>query len=101
MIWVGRHFLLVGLDDLGVNALYSWVHHAEEAVHDATGALGGMLAWPTHTVGSAVVGLVIGTIVIAVMQLIPRHGNSHWLPRLGGVRRGSSRQRAFRSILIP
>ena len=77
MIWVGGHILLVGLDDLGVHAPYSWVHHAEEAVHDATGALGGVLAWLTNTVGSAILGLIAGAIVVAVMQVVPRPGGSH------------------------
>ena len=49
MIWVGGHIAL-GLDDLGLHAPYSWVHHAEEAVHDA-GPLGGVLAWLTNTIG--------------------------------------------------
>jgi predicted DNA repair protein MutK len=74
MIWVGGHILLVGLDDLGLHAPYSWVHHAEEAVHDATGALGGVLGWLTNTVGSAILGLLVGAVVVAVMHVIPRRG---------------------------
>lgn len=75
MIWVGGHILLVGLDDLGVHTLYSWVHHAEEAVHDATGALGGIFGWLTNTVGSAILGLVVGSVVVAVMHVVvPRRG---------------------------
>ena len=74
MIWVGGHILLVGLDDLGVHTLYSWVHHAEEAVHDATGALGAVLGWLTNTVGSAILGLIVGAVVVAVMHVVPRRG---------------------------
>ena len=76
MIWVGGHIILVGLDDLGLHAPYSWVHHAEEAVHDATGALGGVFGWLTNTVGSAVLGLIVGAVVVAVMHVIPRRGAS-------------------------
>lgn len=79
MIWVGGHILLVGLDDLSqeygwslLHHPYSWVHHAEEWVHDATGALGGILGWVTNTVGSAILGLIVGAIVVAVLHLIPR-----------------------------
>ena len=79
MIWVGGHILLVGLDDLSqeygwsiLHQPYSWVHHAEEWVHDATGALGGILGWVTNTVGSAILGLIVGAIVVAVLHLIPR-----------------------------
>ncbi|MDU0312673.1 DUF808 domain-containing protein [Phycicoccus sp. M110.8] len=76
MIWVGGHILLVGLDDLGLHAPYSWVHHAEEAVHDAAGPLGGVLGWVTNTVGSAILGLVVGALVVAVVSAIhrARHG---------------------------
>jgi predicted DNA repair protein MutK len=70
MIWVGGHILLVGLDDLGLHAPYSWVHHAEEAVHDATGAVGGIFGWLTNTVGSAILGLLVGAVVVAVMHVI-------------------------------
>jgi predicted DNA repair protein MutK len=69
MIWVGGHIILVGLDDLGLHAPYSWVHHAEEAVHDATGALGAVFGWLTNTVGSAALGLVVGAVVVAVMHV--------------------------------
>ena len=70
MVWVGGHILLVGLDDLGLHGPYSWVHHAEEAVHDATGAIGGVLGWLTNTIGSAILGLLVGAVVVAVMHVV-------------------------------
>jgi predicted DNA repair protein MutK len=72
MLWVGGHIILVGLDELGWPWLYDIVHHAEEAVHDATGPLGGVLAWITNTLASAVLGLVVGAVVVAVVLLIGR-----------------------------
>ena len=69
MLWVGGHILLVGLDELGVSFLYDFVHHLEEAVHDALGAVGGVGAWLTNTAASALLGLVVGAIVVAVMHL--------------------------------
>ena len=72
MIWVGGHILLLGLDELGLHAPYDWVHHAEVAVHDATGALGGVLGWLTNTVGSAILGLLVGAVVVAVVQTFHR-----------------------------
>ena len=79
MIWVGGHILLLGLHDLSemlgwhVLALpYEWVHHAEEAVHGATGALGGILGWVTNTIGSAILGLIVGAIVVAVLHVRPQ-----------------------------
>ena len=68
MLWVGGHILLVGLDELGVSVLYDAVHHLEEDVGDALGAAGGVGAWLTNTGASAVLGLVVGAIAVAVMH---------------------------------
>ncbi|MFS0896385.1 DUF808 domain-containing protein [Mycolicibacterium litorale] len=71
MLWVGGHILLVGTDELGWHTLYGLVHHAEESVHHATGAIGGVLAWLVNTAASAVIGLVVGAVVVAVMHVLP------------------------------
>jgi predicted DNA repair protein MutK len=68
MLWVGGHILLVGLDELGVSVLYDAVHHLEGDVDDALGAAGGVGAWLTNTAASAVLGLVVGAIVVAIMH---------------------------------
>ncbi|HMM94287.1 DUF808 domain-containing protein [Phycicoccus sp.] len=72
MLWVGGHILLVGTDELGWHGPYSLVHHAEVAVHDATGVLGGVLGWLTNTLGSAVAGALVGAVVVAVVLLVQR-----------------------------
>jgi hypothetical protein len=69
MLWVGGHIILVGTDELGLHAIYDVVHHLEEAAHDATGALGGVVGWIVNTIGSALLGLVIGSVIVAVMTL--------------------------------
>lgn len=71
MLWVGGHILLVGLDELGLSFLYDAVHHLEEDVDRALGAVGGVGAWLTNTAASAVLGLVIGAIVVAVKHRLP------------------------------
>lgn len=71
MLWVGGHILLVGVDELGWHWLYDQVHHLEEAVH-GVGGIGGFLAWLVNTIASAIVGLVVGGVLVAVMHLIPR-----------------------------
>jgi predicted DNA repair protein MutK len=67
MLWVGGHILLVGTDELGLHALYEAVHHVEEAAHDATGALGGLVGWIVNTVASAILGLIVGALIVLVM----------------------------------
>ena len=71
MLWVGGHILLVGADELGWHAPYALVHAAEEAVHGVP-ALGGVLAWLTNTLASAVIGLAVGALVVAILHLVPR-----------------------------
>jgi uncharacterized protein len=69
MLWVGGHILLVGSDELGLHVLYGAVHHLEQAAHDATGALGGLVGWLVNTLGSALLGLVVGAVIVVVMTL--------------------------------
>jgi predicted DNA repair protein MutK len=71
MLWVGGHILLVGADELGLTAPYDVVHHLEVAVHDALGAVGGVAGWIVNTFFSAVVGLVVGAVVVTVLHLLP------------------------------
>ena len=77
MLWVGGHIILVGADDLGWHAPYELVHHVEEAVHDAVDALGGFLAWVVNTLASALVGLLVGAVAVAVWHVLPRPGRKH------------------------
>jgi uncharacterized protein len=71
MLWVGGHILLVGIDELGWHAPYDLVHAVEDLVHGVP-ALGGVLSWLVNTLASAVFGVVVGALVVAVMHLIPR-----------------------------
>ncbi|APH02011.1 ABC transporter [Janibacter indicus] len=72
MLWVGGHIILVGLEETGwLPQPYEFVHHLEEQVHHATGALGGVLGWLTNTVASAILGLLVGALVVAVMHVLP------------------------------
>lgn len=76
MLWVGGHILLNGFDELGWHAPYSLVHHLENAVHDATGALGSALGWVVNTFFSAVMGAIIGGVIVAIMHVVPRRKNA-------------------------
>jgi uncharacterized protein len=71
MLWVGGHIELVGLHDLGWHAPYDFVHHLEEAVHEAVEGVGGVLAWLTNTVASAILGLLVGAPLVLLMHLLP------------------------------
>lgn len=74
MLWVGGHILLVGLDDLGWHWPYDQVHHLEEVVGDSLPSISGFASWLTNTTASAILGMIVGAIVVAVMHVIPRKG---------------------------
>ena len=76
MLWVGGHILLVGADELGWNAPYGLVHTLEEAVAHVLPAVAGVLTWLVGTLASALVGLVVGAVVVAVLHLVPRRARA-------------------------
>jgi predicted DNA repair protein MutK len=67
MLWVGGHILLVGIDELGFHPIYELVHHAEDAVHGVAG-IGGVLAWIVNTICSAILGFIVGSLIVAIMS---------------------------------
>jgi len=71
MLWVGGHILIAGTDELGWHAPYDALHEIEDPVHDVPG-VGGVLAWLVDTAASAVVGLAVGFLVVAVVSRLPR-----------------------------
>ncbi len=71
MLWVGGHILLVGVDELGLHAPYAAVHHVEEAVVHAVAGVGAVLGWFVNTIASAIVGLLVGALLVGVMHLVP------------------------------
>jgi predicted DNA repair protein MutK len=74
MLWVGGHILLVGADELGWHAPYDFVHDLEKQVEDVAG-IGGFLAWLVNTVCSALIGLAVGFIAVAIVSRF--QGRSH------------------------
>ena len=69
MLWVGGHILLVGSDELGWHGPHDVVHDLEHQVHDV--ALSGLLEWLINTASSAVLGLVVGFVVVGILRLLP------------------------------
>ena len=77
MLWVGGHIELVGLDELGWHAPYELVHHLEEEVHHAVDGIGGVLAWLVNTAASALVGLLLGAVLVAILHVLPVGRKKH------------------------
>ena len=70
MIWVGGHILLVGAHELGWHTPYDAVHSIEDPVHDVA-VVGGVLGWLVNTAASALVGLAVGFLVMAIVARVP------------------------------
>jgi len=71
MRWVGGHIMVDGAKKLGFKPPYEAIHAVEHAVHQATGALGGVLGWLTNSTLSGIVGLVLGAIVAVLLHKVP------------------------------
>ncbi len=77
MLWVGGHILLVNVHEAGWwDAPYDWVHGIEHDIkHAVHGFLGASFAWLANTGISAVIGLVVGSVVVFVVRLLPFGGD--------------------------
>lgn len=70
MLWVGGHILLAGAHELGWHWPYDQVHRLEHALpHEGT--IGGVISWLTNTLASALVGVGVGLLVVAVVERLP------------------------------
>ncbi|GAA3552298.1 DUF808 domain-containing protein [Nocardioides daeguensis] len=83
MLWVGGHILLVNVHEVGWwDAPYTWVHGIEHDIeHAVHGVVGSALAWLANTGISAVIGLVVGSVVVAVVRLLPFSGDKDPIER--------------------
>ena len=71
MLWVGGGIVIHALESFGVrepgHSLHHWAESAEQAL-----PLGGAINWLVYAAGSAVVGLAIGAVIVALLHLLPR-----------------------------
>jgi predicted DNA repair protein MutK len=66
MIWVGGGIILHGLEAFGLTGPAHLIHDAGEAAAYALPALGGAVEWTVGAIGSGLVGLAIGAVIVAV-----------------------------------
>ncbi|MDQ0635117.1 putative DNA repair protein MutK [Arthrobacter pascens] len=67
MLWVGGHIMVQGAHDLGWHGPYDLIHLLE-APFAGIPVVGGFLAWLLDTLCSAVIGLVWGIVVMAIVH---------------------------------
>ena len=71
MLWVGGHILLDGAAKLGWGAPLGLVHGLAHATASVP-VTGEVLEWVVETACSAVLGLAVGAVIVAMVHLIPK-----------------------------
>jgi predicted DNA repair protein MutK len=76
MLWVGGGIIVHGLEHFHLTPVPYWI---ESASHWAGGvpAVGPVIGWLAMAAGSAVVGLIVGGVIVGVLHLIPRKKAAH------------------------
>ena len=74
MLWVGGGILLHGLEELRLfHALPHTLHDWSIALRGAAGFMGPVLQWLAYAFASAIVGLIIGGIIVVIVRSFTRH----------------------------
>lgn len=76
MLWVGGGIILHGLEVMGASGPADVAHGIQRAIEGATGALAGVLGWLTYAAISALVGLVLGSIIAFVLHKVLKVGSA-------------------------
>ncbi|PNY81284.1 DUF808 domain-containing protein [Deinococcus koreensis] len=74
MLWVGGHILIAGLETFGIAGPAHVLHDAAVATSRAVGFAPGLVQWLVDTLGSGLLGLIVGGIIVAVLHALPRRG---------------------------
>ena len=72
MLWVGGGIFSHGLEEFGLGVVPHTIHDIAVAIGSVFGTGQGAVQWVAEAVGAAVVGIVLGGIIVAVLHLLPR-----------------------------
>lgn len=71
MLWVGGGIIVHGLEHFDLNLVPHFIEHFSESVAHAVG-LGGVAEWVTFAICSAIVGLVVGGVIVAIEHAVAK-----------------------------
>jgi uncharacterized protein len=74
MVWVGGGILLHSLEVFGLGTLPHGLEHIGDQIGEGAGWAGALASWFVVALGSAMVGLIVGGAIVAVLHLVP-HGS--------------------------
>jgi len=72
MLWVGGGIILHALHGYHFTPFPEWVDAASRQAGEALAWAGGIAEWVVHALGSAILGLIVGGLIVAVLHFIPR-----------------------------
>ena len=75
MIWVGGGILVHGLEEFGIDQPGHLIHDLAAGAAHAVPVAHGLTEWLVTAIGSGIVGLVVGGIIVAALHLVP--GRKH------------------------
>jgi uncharacterized protein len=78
MIWVGGGIIVHGLEAFHLEAIPHLIHGVAASAGHAVAFLGAAVEWVVTAFGSAIVGLVVGGVIVAIMHAIHKiRGTAH------------------------
>ncbi|WP_114522232.1 DUF808 domain-containing protein [Altererythrobacter sp. ZODW24] len=75
MLWVGGGILIHALHELGIHNLSDFSHGLQHGVEELTGGMGGFLGWLTYAGISALIGLIVGAVLVFILHKVFKLGH--------------------------
>jgi len=73
MLWVGGGLIVHGLHEFHLDLVPGAIHHLAASAAQALPAIGAAADWIVNAIGGAIVGLVVGGLIVAVLHLFKKH----------------------------
>ena len=73
MLWVGGGLIVHGLHEFHWELIPGPIHHVAAGAAHALPVMGPAADWIVNAIGGAIVGLVVGGIIVAVLHLFKKH----------------------------
>jgi hypothetical protein len=77
MIWVGGGIIVHAAEEYHLTGFPAWLHHATVEAGHAVPFAGGFVEWLLFAIGSGIVGLIVGGIIVAALHLLKRGKSGH------------------------
>ncbi|MDI1296137.1 MAG: DUF808 domain-containing protein [bacterium] len=72
MLWVGGGLIVHGLHEFHWDLIPGTIARLAEGAAQAMPAIGPVVDWVVNAIGSGIIGLVIGAIIVGILHLIPK-----------------------------